>query len=366
MSSEVQLKRTPLWASHRALGARLVDFGGWDMPVQYDGILAEHVAVRSDCGIFDISHMGELRVTGPQAAAFLNGLLTNDITKLAVGQGQYTLMCNERGGTVDDLYAYRVSEQAYLLVINASRIDADIAHIRRQSEIQDLKSQIEDVSDTTGAIALQGPRSAAVMEKLAPGVAARVARNRIVKLMLAGAEMFVARTGYTGEDGFELLMPSGATPEIWTLLLREGAKPCGLGARDTLRTEMCYPLYGHELDEDTSPIEAGLSRYVALGKPAFTGKERLQRQKLSGTSKILAAFRMSGKSAPPRPHCRIVIAGAPAGEVTSGTQSPSLGVGIGMGYAPPDGARDGQMIEIEIRGKRFPARVVPKPIYRKP
>lgn len=366
MSSEVQLKRTPLWSSHRELGARLVDFGGWEMPVQYDGILAEHAAVRNDCGVFDICHMGEVRVSGPAAAGFLNTLLTNDITRLAVGQGQYTLMCNERGGTVDDLYAYRVAEQVYLLVINASRIEADMVHVRRQSEISDFKSQIEDVSDKTGAIALQGPRSAAVLEKLLPGVATGVTRNRIAKLSLAGVEMFVARTGYTGEDGFELLMPAEAAPAVWALLLKEGAKPSGLGARDTLRTEMCYPLYGHELDEDTSPIEAGLVRYVALGKPAFMGKEHLQRQKLSGTSKTLAAFRMGGKSAPPRPHYPVVVAGAPAGEVTSGTMSPSLGVGIGLAYMPPAHARDGQAIEIEIRGRRFPAQVVPKPIYRKP
>lgn len=366
MSSEVQLKRTPLWPSHRALGARLVDFGGWEMPVQYDGILAEHAAVRNDCGVFDICHMGEVRVSGPAAAEFLNGLLTNDIAKLAVGQGQYTIMCNEHGGTVDDLYAYRVAEQVYLLVINASRIEADLAHIRRQSDISNLKSEIENVSGKTGAIAFQGPRSAAVMERLLPGVATRVPRNRIAKLALAGVELFVARTGYTGEDGFELLMPTEATPAVWDLLLKEGARPCGLGARDTLRTEMCYPLYGHELDEDTSPIEAGLSRYVALAKPAFTGKEHLQRQMLSGTSKTLAAFRMSGKSAPPRPHYPVVVAGAPAGEVTSGTMSPSLGVGIGMGYLPPAHANDGQVIEIEIRGRQFPAHVVPRPIYRKP
>jgi len=366
MSGKVQLKRTPLWSSHRALGARLVDFGGWEMPVQYDGILAEHAAVRNDCGLFDICHMGEVRVSGPAAAAFLNGLLTNDITKLAVGQGQYTLMCNERGGTVDDLYAYRVAEEVYLLVINASRIEADVCHIQRQSAIAEFKPRIEDVSDKTGALALQGPRSVAVMERLLPGVAAAVPRNRIAKRTLAGVELFVARTGYTGEDGFELLMPAEATPAVWELLLKEGATPCGLGARDTLRTEMGYPLYGHELDEATSPIEAGLSRFVALAKAAFTGKEHLQRQKLSGTSKTLAAFRMSGKGAPPRPHYPVWAAGAPAGEVTSGTMSPTLGVGIGLAYVPPALARDGQQIEIEIRGRRFPAQVVPRPIYRKP
>jgi len=269
---------------------------------------------------------------------------------------------------VDDLYAYRIAEQVYLLVINASRTDEDVAHIATVAERVNIPAadcRIENISDATGAIALQGPRSAAVMEKLTPGVAARVARNHITKLTLAGAEMFVARTGYTGEDGFELLMPSGATPEVWTLLFREGAKPCGLGARDTLRTEMCYPLYGHELDEDTSPIEAGLAKFVALDKTNFVGKEHLQRQKLSGSSKTLVAFRMSERSAPPRPHYPMVIGGQVAGEVASGTISPSLDVGIGMGYVSPAQAAQSQKLEIEIRGRRWPAQIVPKPIYRK-
>ncbi|MBM3892575.1 MAG: glycine cleavage system aminomethyltransferase GcvT, partial [Verrucomicrobia bacterium] len=281
MSQESVLKRTPLYESHRALGARLVDFGGWEMPVQYEGIVAEHKAVRGDCGMFDISHMGEVRVSGPQALAFLNRLLTNDLAKLSIGQGQYNLMCNDRGGTVDDLYAYRVAEQVYLLVINASRIEADVEHINKVAALRPLPHSellIENISDQTGAIAVQGPRSAAVMEKLIPGVSAEVARNRIAKRTVGGAELFVARTGYTGEDGFELLMPADVTPAVWDLLLQEGVKPCGLGARDTLRTEMCYPLYGHELDEETSPMEAGLAKFVALEKTNFVGKEHLQRQ----------------------------------------------------------------------------------------
>jgi aminomethyltransferase len=371
MSADIQLKRTPLWASHRALGARLVDFGGWEMPVQYEGIVAEHKAVRGDCGMFDISHMGEVRVSGPQALAFLNQLLTNDLAKLSVGQGQYNLMCNDRGGTVDDLYAYCVAEQVYLLVINASRTADDVAHIRNVAQTSLLSGrlpselQIENVSDETGAIAIQGPRSAAVMDQLLPGVSAEVPRNRIAKRTLAGAEVFVARTGYTGEDGFELLMPADATPAVWEALLKHGVKPCGLGARDTLRTEMCYPLYGHELNEDTSPIEAGLARFIALDKTNFVGKEHLQRQKLSGSSKTLVAFRMSERSAPPRPHYPMVIGGQVAGEVTSGTMSPSLDVGIGMGYVSPARAAQSQKLEIEIRGRRWPAQIVPKPIYRK-
>ncbi|MCX7824208.1 MAG: glycine cleavage system aminomethyltransferase GcvT [Verrucomicrobiae bacterium] len=362
------MKRTPLYQRHRALGARLVDFGGWEMPVQYEGIVAEHKAVRGDCGMFDISHMGEARVSGPQALAFLNQLLTNDLARLGVGQGQYNLMCNDRGGTVDDLYAYRVAEQAYLLVINASRIEADVEHINRIAAlwaIQRSELLIENISSQTGAIAVQGPRSAAVMDKLLPGVSAEVPRNRIAKRNLAGAEVFVARTGYTGEDGFELLMPAEATPTVWDLSLEQGVKPCGLGARDTLRTEMCYPLYGHELDEDTSPIEAGLAKFVALEKPAFVGKEHLQRQKLSGSSKTLVAFRMNERSAPPRPHYPILIGSQVAGEVTSGTMSPSLGVGIGMGYVSPAQAAQSQALEIEIRGRRWPARIVTKPIYRR-
>jgi len=370
MSSETQLKRTPLYESHRRLGARLVEFGGWEMPVQYDGILAEHNAVRADCGMFDISHMGEVRIQGPLALAFLNHLLTNDPVKLGVGQGQYNLMCNERGGTVDDLYAYRIGEKEYLLIINASRIEADVPHIRQVAQTflagrsaADL--QIENCSDYTGAIAVQGPRSAAVMDALLPRVSAEVKRNRIVWKSLVGENVLVARTGYTGEDGFELVTPAEAAEAVWDLLLKQDVKPCGLGARDTLRTEMCYPLYGHELDEDTSAIEAGLGKFVALGKMTFVGKEHLQRQALSGTSKTLVAFRMSSRSAPPRPHYPLAVGGKTVGEVTSGTQSPSLGVGIGMGYVPPICAAGGQALEVEIRGKRFPAEIVTKPIYRK-
>jgi aminomethyltransferase len=368
MSSDVQLKRTPLYESHRRLNARLVEFGGWEMPVQYDGILAEHNAVRTDCGIFDISHMGEVRVSGPRALEFLNHLLTNDLAKLSVGQGQYNLMCNERGGTVDDLYAYRIGEEEYLLIINASRIEADVPHIQAVAASLGFSAdelQIEDCSGYAAGIAVQGPRSAAVMEALLPGIAAEVKRNRIVWKSLANENVLVARTGYTGEDGFEFVMHADAAAAVWELLLKQGAKPCGLGARDTLRTEMCYPLYGHELDEETSPIEAGLAKFVALGKPAFIGKEHLQRQTLSGTSKTLVAFRMSGRSAPPRPHYPLLAGGQPVGEVTSGTQSPSLGVGIGLGYVPPLCATSGQALEVEIRGKRFPAEIVTKPIYRK-
>ncbi|MFZ2644160.1 MAG: glycine cleavage system aminomethyltransferase GcvT [Verrucomicrobiia bacterium] len=368
MPSEVQLKRTPLYECHRRLDARLVEFGGWEMPVQYDGIIAEHNAVRKDCGIFDISHMGEVRVSGPQALSFLNYLLTNDLARLSVGQGQYNLMCNERGGTVDDLYAYRIGEQEYLLIINASRIEADVPHIQKVAALKSLpppELEIKNCSDDAGAIAVQGPRSAAVMEALLPGIATEVKRNRIVWKSLAGQKVLVARTGYTGEDGFEMVIPAETTAAVWELLLKQNVKPCGLGARDTLRTEMCYPLYGHELDEETSPIEAALSKFVALDKPAFVGKEHLQRQTLSGRSKTLVAFRMNGRSAPPRPHYPLVAAGHVVGEVTSGTQSPSLGVGIGMGYVPLACEASGQMLEVEIRGKRFPATIVTKPIYRK-
>ncbi len=367
MTTEAQLKRTPLYESHRRLGARLVEFGGWEMPVQYDGILAEHNAVRTDCGMFDISHMGEVRVSGPQALAFLNHLLTNDLAKLGVGQGQYNLMCNERGGTVDDLYAYRIGEEEYLLIINASRIEADVPHINAVAAGLSFPAadlQIENCSDYTGAIAVQGPRSVAVMEALLPGVSAEVKRNRIAWKSLAGENVLVARTGYTGEDGFELVIPAETTAAVWDLLLKQGVKPCGLGARDTLRTEMCYPLYGHELDEETSAVEAGLAKFVALGKKAFVGKEHLQRQTLSGTSKTLVAFRMNGRSAPPRPHYPLWVGGQAVGEVTSGTQSPSLGVGIGMGYVPPACAASGESLEVEIRSKRFPAGIVTKPIFR--
>jgi aminomethyltransferase len=377
------LKRTPLFEIHQKLGGKLVEFGGWEMPVQYTSIMDEHLVVRKAAGIFDISHMGEVTVSGAAAAQFLNHLLTNDINKLQPGLGQYTLMCNERGGVVDDLYVYQLSENVYFLIINAGRIDADIAWMQAQLAKFPGRADVcmTDASHNYAAVAVQGPRVKEFIDSVIPGEsisAKRVARVTDLKKNEIGGFKFdhqcvmVSRTGYTGEDGFEVVGCDESIKQVWNKFLAVGhpycLQPAGLGARDTLRTEVCYPLYGHELDEQTTPIEAGVGFFVSLEKGDFIGRSVLAEQKAKGTSKKCVAFKMTGKSAPPRPHYPIWSAGANAaqiGEVVSGTQSPSLGIGIGMGYVKTEFAKADTQIEIEIRGHRFPAIVVPKPIYKK-
>ena len=362
----------------------MIEFGGWEMPVQYSSIVDEHLAVRRAGGLFDISHMGEVSVRGPGALAFLNLLLTNDAAKLSVGQGQYTLMCNERGGVIDDLYAYRIATEEFLLVINASRIEPDVAWMERQLAAWPQRAQVElkNLSDALGAVALQGPKVRGLVDQVFPGPytggtkvsrASELKKNEIAVTQWEGQTIYLGCTGYTGEDGFEFIAPASLIEAIWTKLLAIGhahcLQPAGLGARDTLRTEVCYPLYGHELDENTTPIEAGVGFFVALEKGEFIGRSALAEQKAKGTLKKCVAFKMTGKSAPPRPHYAIWSAGPDAskvGEVVSGTQSPSLSLGIGLGYVPPELSKPGTAIEIEIRGQRYPAVVVQKPIYRKP
>ncbi|MCX6891085.1 MAG: glycine cleavage system aminomethyltransferase GcvT [Verrucomicrobia bacterium] len=378
------MKHTPLFAAHQKLGGKLIEFGGWEMPVHYTSSMDEHQAVRKAAGLFDISHMGEVLISGPGAEAFLNQTLTNDLRKLAPGQGQYTLMCNERGGVVDDLYAYRLADQEYLLIINASRIEADTGWLDRQLASFSRRSEVklENVSDATGAVAVQGPRVAEFINQCFPGpsnggtTVPRVGdlkKNQIARFPWGGGDIWISRTGYTGEEGFEVVAPGQMVEAVWNQLLADGKpcglKPAGLGARDTLRTEACYPLYGHELDENTTPIEAGLGFFVAFDKGDFVGRPILAAQKAGGTDRKLVALKMAEKSAPPRPGYAIWSTGPGAtaiGAVVSGTQSPTLGAGIGLGYVPPAFAKAGTLLEIEIRGRRAAAVVVPKPFYRKP
>jgi aminomethyltransferase len=377
---KIILKKTSLFSAHQKLGARLIDFGGWEMPVQYTGIVEEHLAVRNAAGIFDISHMGEVTVSGAASADFLNHVLTNDIRKLAPGEGQYTLMCNEHGGVIDDLYAYRLSAEVYFLIINASRIEADVAWLQAQAAKFPRRAELQltDASHQYAAVAVQGPRVKDFINACIPGASVSAMRvncvtdlkkNQIGGFHFEHGGVLVSRTGYTGEDGFEIVGSDEAIQHVWDKILAVGQpfgiKPCGLGARDTLRTEVCYPLYGHELDEDITPIEAGVGFFVSLDKGEFNGRSILAGQNARGVKKKLVAFKMTGKSAPPRPHYPIWANGASVGIVTSGTQSPSLNIGIGMGYVPPEFAKRDTKIEIEIRGKRFAAVVVPKPIYKK-
>ncbi len=371
------LKRTSLFSAHQKLGAKLIDFGGWEMPVQYTSISDEHRAVRNAAGIFDISHMGEVTVSGAGAEAFLNAVLTNDIRKLAPGEGQYTLMCNPRGGVIDDLYAYKLSEAVYFLIINASRVGPDVSWLQAQAAKFPGELKLTDASHNYSAVAVQGPRVKEFINAVIPGASVSAMRvnavtdlkkNQIGGFRFGQGALLVSRTGYTGEDGFEIVGGDEAILHVWDKILESGKpsgiKPCGLGARDTLRTEVCYPLYGHELDEDTTPVEAGVGFFVSLDKGEFNGRSVLAGQKSAGVKKKLVAFKMTGKSAPPRPHYPIRANGVNIGTVTSGTQSPSLGIGIGMGYVPPECAKPDTTIEVEIRGGQFPALIVPKPIYR--
>lgn len=377
------LKRTHLYSIHQRLGARLVEFGGWEMPVHYSGIMEEHQAVRTAAGLFDISHMGEVRISGPGSRSFLNQLLTNDLNRLEVGQGQYTLLGTEAGGTLDDLYAYRIGPETYLLMINASRIEVDVAWLRsRHATFAGQDCLLENVSEQTGALAVQGPAVSAFIDRTFPGPSregcpstnpSALRKNQIASFAFGGQPVWVARTGYTGEDGFEIIAPVLLLEGLWTILLEDGRPgglvPCGLGARDTLRTEMGYPLYGHELDEQTSPIEAGLSSFVALGKDPFVGQPVFAQQKAQGVARRCVAFKMTDRSPPPRPGYAVHLPNAgsqpPVGTVTSGTLSPSLGMGIGLAYVPPELAQPGTPIEIEIRARRFPAVVAKKPLYHK-
>ncbi len=352
------LKSSPLEAAHVALGAKLVPFAGWNMPVQYTSIIDEHTAVRTKCGIFDISHMGQFIVSGPNAAAWLNGLLTNDIAKLGISQGQYTLMLNEAGGVIDDLIAYRTGETEFFLVVNASMIDEDFFWMAAR---QDEQVALSNESPLWAGMAIQGPDAAAIFATVCPDETLPP-RNGILKTK---AGSVVCRTGYTGEDGFEFFSPAAEAIGYWDQFLAAGAKACGLGARDSLRLEMGYPLNGNDLSPERTPIEAGLGFFCDLTKGDFIGREILVRQKENGPAMKLTAIRYLDKGAPPRAHYPVVSSdGAVIGELASGVLSPSLMTGIGMAYLPADHSKIGTPLGIEVRGKVFPAEVVKKPFYK--
>jgi aminomethyltransferase len=344
------LLQTPLHDRHVALGARMVPFAGWEMPVQYEGVIQEHRAVRTDAGVFDVSHMGEIEVEGPRAREFLQSLLSNDLDKLEPGHAQYTLLTNERGGIVDDLIAYRLEECRYLLVVNASNRAADFRWIK---EREVSGSDVRDISDEYALLAVQGPNA---IEKLAlpPAPAFTFAEAEI-----DGTQLMVNRTGYTGEDGCELLCMAEDAGALWDAVLARAVTPCGLGARDTLRLEACFPLHGNDISPEIDPISAGLGWTCALGKD-FTGVDVLRTIKEQGPEQRLAAFVMEEKAIPRQ---GMSIEGG--GEVTSGSHSPMLDVGIGMGYVPSAQAKQETELTIDVRGKPRRARVVKKPIYKR-
>jgi len=343
------LQQTPLHDRHVALGARMVPFAGWEMPVQYEGVIPEHRAVRTDAGVFDVSHMGELEVEGPRAHELLQSLLSNDLDKIAPGQAQYTLLTNESGGIIDDLIAYRLGECHYLLIVNASNREADFRWLK-EHEIHG--SDVRDVSDDHALLAVQGPHA---IERL--GLEAAKAFT-FAEATIDGVETMVNRTGYTGEDGCELLCMAEDAVRLWDGVLARGVVPCGLGARDTLRLEACYPLHGNDITPETDAISAGLGWTCALDKE-FTGAETLRRIKAEGPARKLVAFVMEEKAIP-----RQGMAIEGGGEVTSGSHSPMLEVGIGMGYVPAAQAAPETELTIDVRGKPRKARVVKKPIYK--
>ena len=347
---QTTLRRTPLYDRHVAAGARLVPFAGWEMPVQYEGVIPEHRAVRTDAGVFDVSHMGELEVEGPRATELLQSALSNDLGQIEPGQAQYTLLTNERGGIIDDLIVYRLDPFRYLLIVNASNREAAYEWLKDR-ELRG--SDVRDVSDEYGLIAVQGPRA---LERLGldPAPAFTFAEGAV-----GGVTCMVNRTGYTGEQGVELMAMADEAGELWDAVLERGVAPCGLGARDSLRLEVCYPLHGNDIGPDTDAISAGLGWACALDKD-FTGVEELRRIRDEGPERRLIAFVMEERAVP-RQGMTIVE----GGEVISGTHSPMLDIGIGMGYVPAGLTQPGTELTIDVRGRHRRARTVEKPIYKR-
>lgn len=351
--------RTPLYEQHVDLGAKMVPFAGWEMPVTYEGIRDEHSAVRRHVGMFDVSHMGEVEVEGPGALAFLQRVLSNDVAKIAVGGAQYSCLCQEDGGVLDDLFAYRLGGDRYLIVTNAANHESDLAWLGRQSRAFDVI--VRDVADRYAMLAVQGPHARAVLGR-ALGIELPP-RFHVAHAKVGRRPALVCGTGYTGEDGVELLIDPEVAAPIWTELLDAGVVPCGLGARDTLRLEVCYPLHGNELTPERNPIEAGLG-WCCKEQTGFIGSEAVARARAEGTAETLVAFEIADKGIP-REGNPVLHGGEAVGVVSSGTFAPSLERGAGMAYLKPELAEVGTEIEIDVRGKLRPARVASRPLYER-
>ncbi len=353
------LRRTPLYAEHKALGARLVDFAGWEMPVQYAGIMAEHQAVRNDVGLFDVSHMGEIVFRGPQAEEAVQRLVTRDVSRLAVGQAGYAAVCYENGGTVDDVLVYRRVGD-FLIVVNASNREKDFEHFLVNT--QDLDVEIVDESDDWVLLALQGPRAVELLQPFTQTDLSMIRYYHFAEGEVGVSPVVLSRTGYTGEDGFEIFARPEDAPSLWRRLIEAGAAPAGLGARDTLRLEAGMCLYGHELDAETTPLEADIGFVVHLDKEEeFIGQKALQREKEEGLKKRLVGFKVEGRGIA-RHDYPVAVDGEMVGRVTSGTFSPTLNEPIGLAFVKP-GVEDG--FEVVIRGRPVPARTVPLPFYKR-
>jgi aminomethyltransferase len=364
------LKKTPLNDAHRALGGRMVDFGGWDMPVQYTaGVIEEHMATRTRSGLFDVSHMGEIWVEGPDAISFVNRLTTNDVLKLVDGQAHYSAMTNENGGVVDDLLVYRFGQEKLLLVVNAGTTDKDWAWIT--SHKTDERVELQNASSDYCQIAVQGPDATAIVQNLTETDLSAIKYYHFTTGRVDGVDAIISRTGYTGEDGFEVYAAPEAAEQLWNKILETGnygeeggILPCGLAARNTLRLEAAMSLYGHELGDDISPLEAGLGWITKFQKGPFTGSEIIAKQKEDGLTRKIAGFEMTEPGIA-RDGCDVYVDGEKVGVVTSGSPAPFLKKNIGLAFLPPQFAIDGQEIKIDVRGRQIAAKVVPTPFYKR-
>ncbi len=353
----VSLRRTPLYEKHLELGAKLVPFAGWEMPVSYEGIREEHLAVRTHAGMFDVSHMGQIEVEGPGALRFLQLLLSNDVAKIEIGGAQYSCLCAEDGGVLDDLFAYRLGGDRYLLITNSANHEFDLSWLGRRSRGEDVA--VRDVAERYAMLAIQGPHARAILGRTLE--VALPPRMAIAALRIGGRPALACGTGYTGEDGVELLLDPEIAPPVWAELLDAGIVPCGLGARDTLRLEACFHLYGQDLTPERNPIEAGLG-WCCAEATGFIGSAPIGRARAEGPAEKLAPFRIEGPGIPRQGNP--VLRGADqVGLVTSGSFSPCLEIGIGMAYLRPELAEPGVAVEIDVRGKRRPARVASRPLY---
>jgi aminomethyltransferase len=358
------LRRTPLYEQHVEAGAKLVPFAGWEMPVQYEGVRTEHVAVRTGCGVFDVSHMGQVLTEGPQAADALQRLLSNDIAAIDASGAQYSVLCREDGGILDDLFTYRLARDRFLTVTNAANHESD--HDWMASHLDGLEAEARDAAADYAMLAVQGPEAreligGLVVGKLPPRM--HTARLPLMDSIAEGVEALVCGTGYTGEDGVEVLVEPEAAPALWRALLEAGATPAGLAARDTLRLEVCFHLYGNDIDESRNPIEAGLG-WVCKEETGFIGSERVAAARAEGPAQKLVPFALTGGGIP-RKGNPVIHEDETVGEVTSGTHSPCLDRGIGMAYVGTELAAPGSELEIDVRGKRRPARVESRPLYEK-
>ena len=365
MSTET-LKRTPLHPVHLEANARMVPFGGWDMPVQYTGVIDEHTTVRTAVGLFDVSHMGEVELTGPRALEVANRIITNDLTQAVDGQALYTAMCRPNGGIVDDLVVYRISSERIFICVNAANRDKDFAWIKEQAGGD---CTVTNRSDEFAQIAVQGPKAVELVQRLTTTDLSKIGTYRFAQGKVDGKEAILSRTGYTGEDGFELYVPSADGAPLWRTLMERGkdlgVKPAGLGARDSLRLEMKYALYGNDIDDTTNPIEAGLGWVVKLDKPDFVGKAALVEVKKTGPSRKLVGFEMVGRGVG-RHGYPVLLDGKKIGEVTSGPMGPSIDKAVGIAYVPAAQAAIGTRIDIEIRQKPVEAKVAATPFYKRP